>query len=161
MRKPIFILLLGLLFGGIVSAQSITEFTAKEIALPSPNGDTIRLSSLRGKIVLLDFWASWCLPCRVANKKLSKMYPKYKDKGFEIFSVSLDDNYDDWKKAIQKDKISWMQVIDPRGWEAQTAIDWNIYALPTSYVINSDGKLLAMDLEGKDLEKLLKELLDK
>jgi thiol-disulfide isomerase/thioredoxin len=109
----------------------------------------------------IDFWASWCVPCRASNKRLTKLYPKYKDQGFEIFSVSLDDNLEDWKKAIRKDKVSWLQVIDPRGWEAQTARDWNIYALPTSFLIDKSGKLIAMDLEGRELESAVKELLGK
>ncbi|HYC40034.1 MAG TPA: TlpA disulfide reductase family protein [Chitinophagaceae bacterium] len=141
-------------------AQASGDYMAREIALPSMNGDTLRLSSLRGKVVLLDFWASWCGPCRLANRRMTKLYPKYREKGFEIFAVSLDDDPSEWRKAIAKDKITWPQVIDPRGWEAQTALEWNIVALPTSYVIDKDGKLIAMDLEGKELEKLLKELLE-
>jgi len=140
-------------------AQIKSGYDAPEIALTSANGDTIRLSSLKGKVVLLDFWASWCPPCRASNKQLVKLYPKFKEKGFEIFGVSLDDSKQSWKKAIQKDKISWLQTIDRGGWEAQTAIKWNISAIPTSYLIDKDGKLLAKDLEVKDLAKALKDIL--
>jgi peroxiredoxin len=134
---------------------------AGEIALPSVNGDTIRLSSMKGKVVLIDFWASWCGPCRTSNKSFTKLYPKYKDKGFEILGVSLDDSDEAWKKAIAKDKVTWPQVIDRGGAEAQTALKWSISALPTSYLMDKDGKLIAMDLEKKELEKALKQLLDK
>jgi len=105
------------------------------------------------------FWESWCGPCRVSNKGLVKLYPKYKDKGFEILGVSLDEDASDWQKAVKKDKISWLQVIDNGGWESKTVNQWRISAIPTSYLINKDGTLIAMDLEGKDLEKALKELL--
>ncbi len=134
---------------------------ADEIALPSVTGDTLRLSSFKGKVVLLDFWASWCGPCRVANKGLSKIYDKFNSKGFEIYSVSLDHTKEDWVKAIRKDKIKWNQVFAAGGWETPTALKWNIYALPTSFLIDKDGRLLAMDIEGKDLERALKEMLDK
>ena len=134
---------------------------ATEIALPSATGDTLRLSSFKGKIVLLDFWASWCGPCRDANREMGKIYSKYKDKGFEIFSVSVDNETDKWLSAIRKDKITWSQVISYGGWAAPTAMQWGIEALPTSYLIDREGHLVAMDLEGKQLEKTLKYMLGK
>lgn len=159
MKKTIIILLFTCAMG-TTRAQMNFASGIPDIALPTVSGDTIHLSSLRGKLVLLDFWASWCGPCRVANKGLGKLYEKFHDKGFEIFSVSLDEEKEEWVKAIKKDKIQWLQVIDNRGWEAQTARDWNIYALPTSYLIDQDGRVIAMDLEGKALEKVLKDMLD-
>lgn len=148
-----------LLITQITNAQPKYGNDAFEIALPSMNGDTLKLSSLKGKIVLLDFWASWCGPCRSANKDIGKLYSKFKDKGFEVFSVSLDDNTYAWEKAVKKDKITWQQVNDNGGWEAKTARQWYIEALPTTFLIGKDGKLLAMDLSEKQLEKALKDLL--
>lgn len=122
-------------------------------------GDSIKLSSLKGKVLLLDFWASWCGPCRFSNKQLVKLYSKYKDKGFEIFSVSLDEEIKDWKKAVAKDKITWMQGIDKGGWDALAAMKWQVDALPSSFVVNKDGDVVAINLEKEDLEKKIKELL--
>lgn len=160
-RKIIFTFFIGILFFNVAGAQPRQGQMAAEIALLSTTGDTLRLSSLKGKVVLLDFWASWCGPCRVANRGLAKLYPKFKDKGFEIFAVSLDTDKSDWKNAIKKDKVSWMQVIDPGGWDTPTASNWGIVALPTSYLIDREGRLIAMDMAGKELEKALKELIDK
>jgi thiol-disulfide isomerase/thioredoxin len=128
--------------------------------LPTLKGDSLTLSSFKGKVILLDFWASWCGPCRSANRQLVKTYSKFKDKGFEIFSVSLDEDKGDWQKAIAKDKITWLQVNDPRGWNAQTAVNWNIYQLPTSYLINKKGDVVSIDPEGKELEEAIRKLLE-
>ncbi len=159
--KIITSLFFSFLFSAAINAQPKQGQLAADIALPSVSGDTIRLSSLKGKVVFLDFWASWCGPCRISNRNLVKLYSKYKDKGFEIFGVSLDDEKQKWKNAIKQDKISWLQVNEAGGWDAKTAISWNISAIPTSFLIDKEGKLLAMDLEGKELEKALKYLIDK
>ena len=161
-KKVISFLVLSLCLLVSVSLQAQPHFgdTATEIALPSVNGDTITLSSLRGKVVLVDFWASWCGPCRWTNKKIAKVYDAYKEKGFEIFGVSVDENKKAWLKAIRKDKISWIQVNDNSGRESKIAADWSVYAIPTSYLIGRDGKLIAMDLSSKELEKTLKKILE-
>ena len=122
-------------------------------------GDSIKLSSLKGKVLILDFWASWCGPCRFSNKYLVKMYSKYKDKGLEILSVSLDEETKDWKKAVSKDKITWIQGIDRGGWDAMAAIKWQVDALPSSFVVNKNGDVVAINLEKDELEKKIKELL--
>ncbi len=134
---------------------------AEEIALPSLTGDTITLSSLKGKVVLIDFWASWCGPCRISNKQLVKIYPKYKDKGFEILGISVDEDPAHWKKAVSKDKINWLQVNDNGGWDAKTVQAWQISAIPTSFLVDKDGRLIGMDLPPKELEKALDALLAK
>lgn len=122
-------------------------------------GDSIKLSSLKGKVLILDFWASWCGPCRYSNKNLVKLYSKYKDKGLEILSVSLDEESKDWKKAITKDKITWLQAIDPGGWDAMAAMKWQVDAIPASFLVNKDGDVVAINLEKNELEKKIKELL--
>jgi peroxiredoxin len=143
----------------VLKAQPGYGQAAYEVALPSVTGDTVRLSSLRGKIVLLDFWASWCAPCRASIKKLVKLYPKYKDKGFEILSVSIDDDLKDWKRAIEKDKASWLEVIDKGGWYAPTPAKWRIEAIPTSFLIDKDGRVIAADPSPKELETILDKML--
>lgn len=160
-HKILTVFLISALMSLPVFAQPLQGQLAAEIALPTVSGDTLRLSSFKGKVVLLDFWASWCGPCRTANRGLTKIYEKFKSKGFEIFSVSLDSEKEDWVRAIKKDKIKWKQVLDPGGWETPTAMRWQVFQLPTSYLLDREGRLIAMDLEGKDLEKALKDMLDK
>jgi len=130
-----------------------------DFKIASINGDSIQLSSLKGKVLLLDFWASWCGPCRFTNKQLVKLYNKYKDKGLEILSVSLDEKSNDWRKAVTKDKMVWMQGIDTGGWDAGSAIKWQIDALPSSFLVNKEGNVVAINLEKDELEKKIKELL--
>ncbi|RYY58252.1 MAG: TlpA family protein disulfide reductase [Chitinophagaceae bacterium] len=131
-----------------------------QVNLPDVKGDTLTLASFKGKVVLLDFWASWCMPCRAANKKLVKIYSKYRPLGFEIFGVSLDESKKDWMKAIAKDKITWVQVNESgNSWEAKTVQQWAISAIPTSFLVNKKGDIVAMNLEPAELEKALKELL--
>jgi peroxiredoxin len=132
------------------NAQRLGE-KVPEIKLKSVNGELLSLQSLNGKVVILDFWASWCGPCKSTNKELSKIYKKYKAKGLEIFSVSVDTDSIKWKKAIIDQKLTWMQVIDPGGWTSPTANKWGIEALPTTFLIDKNGVLRYYDLNGKDL----------
>ncbi len=125
----------------------------------SLEGDSIQLSSLKGKVVLLDFWASWCGPCRISNKQLVKIYDRYKGDGFEILGVSLDVEARNWKKAVNKDRITWKQCIDDRGWDATTAIKWQVDAIPSSFLINKEGDVVAINLDKRELDKKIKELL--
>jgi thiol-disulfide isomerase/thioredoxin len=157
---PLFILLFFAVYSNAQREIANITDSRLQIKLPTAKGDSITLASLKGKVILLDFWASWCGPCRLSNKKLVKLYEKYKSQGFEIFGVSLDEEKKNWEKAIAKDKIGWLQVNDPRGsWNAKTAADWNISVLPTSFLINKKGDVVAMDLEGKELEKGIIDLL--
>ena len=162
MKQKTLVLVLVLAFvSGIAKAQ-LPNITDPRVAikLPTVKGDSLTLESFKGKVILLDFWASWCGPCRAANKQQVKLYSKYKSQGFEIFSVSLDQNQKDWKKAIARDRITWLQVNDPRGWDAETAVRWNIFQLPTTYLINKKGDVVSIDLDGKELDEKVKALLE-
>ncbi len=130
-----------------------------EIEMPDPNGQMIKLSSLRGKYVLVDFWAKWCGPCRRENPNVVKAYNKYKDKGFEVFGVSLDRNKEDWIQAIQEDGLTWTQVSDLKYFDSQAANDYNITAIPFSILLDPQGKIIAKNLRGAALDKKLEEVL--
>ncbi|MBI9055911.1 MAG: AhpC/TSA family protein [Bacteroidales bacterium] len=132
--------------------------TAPDIALPNPEGDTITLSSLRGKYVLIDFWASWCRPCRVENPNLVKSYKKYHDKGFEIFQVSLDKKKDAWLNAIEKDELNWLHVSDLQYWNSTPAKIYKVEGIPASFLIDKQGRIIAKNLRGDILEAKLSEL---
>ncbi|MBJ6120026.1 AhpC/TSA family protein [Pontibacter sp. BT310] len=133
---------------------------APEITLPTPDGGSASLSSLRGKYVLIDFWASWCGPCRKENPNVVRMYNAYKDKGFEIFGVSLDQNRDKWLKAIADDKLTWPHVSDLKGWESAAAGIYNITAIPQTLLLDKEGRIIAKNLRGKELEAKLAEVLN-
>jgi thiol-disulfide isomerase/thioredoxin len=141
---------------------------APDIVLESPSGDTISLSSLRGKMVLIDFWAAWCPPCRRQNPHLREIYHRYKDKefvnasGFTIFSLSYDRNREDWIAAIAKDSLEWeSQVIDPKGIRdgSGTAAQWLVQSIPHNTLIDGDGIVLSVGWRGSYLEEKLDEYL--
>lgn len=132
-----------------------------EIALPTPEGDTIKLSSTRGKIVLLDFWAAWCQPCRTENPNLVANYKTYHDKGFEIFQVSLDRTRDQWLKGIEDDKLGvWIHVSDLKYWNSVVVPAYYIDGIPASFLLDKEGKIIARDLRGEDLSNKLKEIFE-
>jgi thiol-disulfide isomerase/thioredoxin len=148
-----------LLIAVVASAQPKIGTLSPEITLKNLDGKDISLSSLKGKVVLIDFWASWCGPCRKSMKHLSAIYPALKAKGFEIYGNSIDENKDDWKKAVAADKISWLQVNENGGWNAPVANLWKIDQIPTSYLLDRQGKIVARDLEGRQLEAKINQLL--
>ncbi len=133
--------------------------TAPDIVLADPFGKSIALSSLRGKYVLVDFWASWCKPCRMENPNVVRMYNRFKTKGFEVFSVSLDDNKDAWIKAINDDKLLWNHVSDLKKWNASVVPLYNIESIPFTVLLDKEGKIIAKNLRGKELEQKLAELM--
>lgn len=134
---------------------------APDFELPNPEGKNIKLSSLRGKVVLIDFWASWCGPCRAENPNVVAMYNKLKGKGFEILGVSLDTNRDKWLAAIAKDGLKWPQVSDLKGWESAAGRQYNVEQIPNTYLLDKNGVIVAKELRGKALEAKVEELLAK
>lgn len=134
---------------------------APEISLSGPDGKTRSLSSLKGKVVLLDFWASWCGPCRKANPHVVETYKKYKGKGFDVFSVSLDrpDGKDKWVQAIKQDGLLWdNHVSDLKWWDSAPAATYGVRAIPKTFLIGKDGKILAINPRTNLEEELLKVL---
>ena len=158
---PGYLLLFCVLVAGItVFARPEKPYKmAEEVALPTPGGDTLRLSSLRGKVVLVDFWASWCGPCRVSNQHLTELYEKYHAQGFEIFGVSIDNDRERWKAAITTDKINWLQVNQQGGWQAPITYQWHIDKLPSSFLIDQEGRIVAVDPSYGVIKSWLKDLL--
>ena len=143
-----------------VAAGQLTEKgIAPDIALPGPTGDTIKLSSTRGNIVLLDFWASWCKPCRMENPELVKAYTKWHFRGFQIYQVSLDKTREDWLKGISEDHLDrWIQVSDLKYWSSAVVSAYGIESIPANFLLDKEGKIIAINLRGEALEKKLSEI---
>lgn len=143
-------------------ANNSGERNAPEIALTSPEGKEIRLSSLRGKYVLIDFWASWCAPCRQENPNVIRLYKKYKNKGFTVYSVSLDSDANAWKSAIAVDGLIWPNhVSDLLQWKSPMPQLYGFDGIPHTVLVNPEGKIIATGLRGATLEQKLIELFEK
>lgn len=140
--------------------------TAPEIAYPTPTGDTISLSDLKGQMVLIDFWASWCAPCRDENHKLTKIYEKFKNKTFKngkkftILSISMDRSIGSWKNAIKQDSLRWEHHIsDLKYWNSEPAQIYNVKAIPANFLVDGEGVIIGKNLKPKMLERNLNVLL--
>lgn len=134
---------------------------APELDLPQPDGKNLKLSSLRGKVVLIDFWASWCRPCRQENPNVVRVYKRFKNKGFEILGVSLDQDKNAWTEAIKKDGLTWKHISDLRQWESSVIPLYKFNSIPFTVLVDRDGKIIAKNLRGPELELKLEEVFAK
>ena len=144
-----------------LSGVVLPGMEAPEIAMPDPEGVERKLSDLRGQVVLIDFWASWCGPCRRENPNVVRLYEKYHDQGFEIYSVSLDKDREAWLKAIRDDHLSWPNhVSELNYWTSSGGKTYGIRAVPSTVLVDREGKVVARNLRGSDLERKLEQLLE-
>lgn len=150
------------MFHGVVESMLATAIgqPAPEINLESPKGEKIALSSLKGKVVLIDFWASWCGPCRKEMPNVVRAYAKFKNKGFEIYGVSLDQDKARWEDAIAKDGITWPQVSDLKMWGSSVVRQYNIQGIPYTVLLDRNGNIIAKNLRGAELDEKLSSILN-
>ena len=149
--KRSFLIIVVLIGSFLCRAQLRVGEPVPEIGLPNVMDSIVNLSSFSGKIVLIDFWASWCAPCRAANPYIQKLYKKYKANGFEVYAVSLDVKKEAWLKAVKKDKLSYTGVNDNAGWNSKVAESFFVDMIPTNFLLDKSGKIVAINLEGKEL----------
>jgi peroxiredoxin len=147
----------------VIEARKITAIgkTAPDFTQPDTLGNSVKLSDFRGQYVLVDFWASWCGPCRAENPNLVKTFNRYKDRGFTVLGVSLDQpgKKDAWLSAIHKDNLEWTQVSDLKFWDNEVAVLYGVKAIPTNLLLDREGKIIAKDLRGAELDKKMEEVL--
>jgi peroxiredoxin len=160
--KTSFTILFLALFSGFIFAQNKIEVGKKapEITMNQANGTSFSLSSLKGKLVLIDFWATWCAPCVGEQPELKKLYDTYSEQvkanKFEILGVSLDKNKESWQKAIDRFNINWIQISDLKFWKSPVAKAYEIDELPFNVIIDGEGNIIAKNLHEKELEEFLK-----
>lgn len=157
--KRLSMIALALVMGALAQAQVNIGQMAPEIALPNAKDSVVKLSSFRGKVVLVDFWASWCAPCRESIPSVVKLYKKYKDKGFEVVAVSIDSKKAEWKRAAKYFKLPYTSLLDPDGWNAKVIDTYGINGIPATFLLDKKGKIVAIDEEGPALEAAIESLL--
>ncbi len=134
-------------------------YTATNFSQSTPEGKKVSLTDFRGKYVLIDFWASWCRPCRMENPNVVAAYNRFKDKGFTVLGVSLDSNRDPWLAAIQQDNLTWTHVSDLKGWGNEVGKLYGVTGIPQNFLIDKEGKIVAKDLRGAALDEKLAEII--
>lgn len=163
--KKLFFIALFSTFIGFSFAQQVPASgpaigdKAPDLVFQNPEGKTIKLSDLKGKVVLIDFWAAWCRPCRMENPNVVKAYNKYHSKGFEVFSVSLDSDKASWVNAIKQDGLIWpYHVSDLMKWQSQAAAIYVVRSIPHTVLVGKDGRIIAKNLRGEALEQALEQI---
>jgi peroxiredoxin len=134
-------------------------YKATDFTQTTPDGKKVSLSDFKGKYVLVDFWASWCRPCRMENPNVVAAYNQFKDKGFTVLGVSMDSNRGPWLQAIEQDQLTWTHVSDLKGWGNEVGKLYNVTGIPQNFLIDRDGKIIAKDLRGAALDEKLAEVL--
>jgi peroxiredoxin len=134
-------------------------YKATDFSQPTPEGKKVSLSDFKGKYVLIDFWASWCRPCRMENPNVVAAYNRFKDKGFTVLGVSLDSNRDPWVAAIQQDNLTWTHISDLKGWGNEVGKLYGVTGIPQNFLIDREGKIIAKDLRGAALDEKLAEII--
>ena len=152
MRKIVFAFFL---IVNITTAQINVGDTIPSVTLKSSINKDVNITSFKGKYVLIDFWASWCAPCRLGNKKLVKLHNEVTSDKIEIIGISIDTDVNKWLKAIEKDKIKFTQLIDSKGFDAETAVQFGVDELPSKYLFNQEGILIAKNPSEEEIIKLI------
>jgi peroxiredoxin len=157
--KNIFLVLVSVASFSNAIAQMQIGDSLPNSSLRNVQNETVDMSSFKGKIILVDFWASWCAPCRLANKKLVQLHFELKDQKFEIIGVSLDTDKTKWINAIKKDKIEYTQLNEPKGFDANVAVRFGVEQLPTSFLFDRNGRLLAINPKEEEIIAQIKKQL--